>query len=596
MGESEFNSIKYQPIEKRALDILRSYNGNNNFIIILKNRVLRGETLIGKKLSEYVVKNHDKKVLGINKWFDIDLYFSDELQKKFLTAEKPTKIFIKKILADTDKAVHVWGKIWEEQNCVDIWVPKHSIIKQDKINTVSFSDDHWDKYERRPYKHQIEGIIKLLEHDKFILGDDQGVGKTLEAVTAAVESKVKKILIVCPASLKLNWKKEIEMVERSGSINIIDGKKWISGGKWTIINYDILQNFHTVPDKRKKDQKLITNIVDENFDLIIGDEIHKCKNKDAIRTKIFNDISKHVKRLWLLTGTPVTNRPIDFFNLLSLCEHRLAKNWVGYVIRFCAGKQFYGKGGRKVWDTKGHSNLDELHTNTQDIILRRRKEDVLDLPEKIVQPIYQPLQHKQEYEKIVGEYQSWAEHQKNVNLALHLAQLVKLRQFLALSKIDSTIEMAENAIEEGRKVVIFTNFTEPLLLLHNHFGKRSVIHHGPMSKDRREESITSFQNDDNVKVFIGNIMSAGVGITLTAGDFVIFNDLSWLPSDHLQAQDRCFRIGQINKVNVYYNIIDETLDLHLFESLMKKMKNIDLIMGDSNVDEGLFKDVIMKLK
>jgi len=965
MDESQINELKYQPVEKRAITILKDYSGNNNFLLILKNRVLNGETTFGRKISEYVVKNYDKKVIGINKWYNIDGYCGEELQKKFLCVEKPTKIYIQKLLSNTDKAIHIWGKIWEDDKCVDLWIPKHSIIKPKAINKIEFSEDHWDNYERKPYKYQIEGIIKLLENDRFILADDCGLGKSYESIVASIESKSEKILIVCPASLKLNWKKEIEMLESTRQINIINGSEWISGGKWTIVNYDILKNFHTVPDKRKKDQLLITTIVDENFDIIIGDECftyntlvttefgqmkigdivennlnvqilsynlktnklehkkiirwiknetsnrllkiktnngliiectpnhkifiknegyvkankikpndtlfglseginqaakiqqkqtlfdslliqrsgseytnikhikkkkatnytnlsrmwnriykktvrqktillsilfskrdnetareickdtqrnslskvinytqidfskkarinttiirpikkrsanvktgrerkndgknerpnifiswwkrsdnqttknnirytisdgssmdvrvsnknkrslrpvsfftlplfarycssrikninrnrwkypqnekmeifgssqngsvkcvrvesvevleqrsrsrpksggsknttvynleindnhnyfannilvsncHYTKNQQSQRAKIFNDLSKNIKRVWLLTGTPVTNRPIDLYNLLALCKHRLARSWMGYVIRYCAGKQFYGRGGRKIWDTKGASNLEELHNCTQDVILRRRKEDILDLPEKIVQPIYLPLQCKEEYQKIVGEYQTWADHQKTVNLALHLSQLVKLRQFLALSKVEFTIEIVENAIEEGKKVVIFTNFTEPLLQLHNHFGKMSVIHHGPMSKNNREESIERFQNDPNVKVFIGNIISAGVGITLTAAELVVFNDLSWLPADHLQAQDRCYRIGTKKVVNVYYNIVSETLDLHLYHALMKKIKVIDQVMGDSNLDDDIFKSVIQKLK
>ena len=133
-------------------------------------------------------------------------------------------------------------------------------------------------------------------------------------------------------------------------------------------------------------------------------------------------------------------------------------------------------------------------------------------------------------------------------------------------------------------------------MLQNHFGKRCVIHHGPMSKSNREESVTRFQEDPTVDVFIGNIISAGVGLTLTAGEMVIFNDLSWLPADHLQSQDRCHRIGQKNTVNVYYNIVDESLDLYLYEALIKKMKVIDQVMGDSNVDDDLFKTVISKLQ
>ena len=596
MEENKIDDVKYQPVEKRAVNILREYTGNNNFLISLKNDVKRGDTNLGRKVSEYVVKNYDKKVIGINQWFNIDGYCGEELQKKFLCVDKPTKIYIQKILADTDKAVHIWGKVWEDQTMSDMWLPKHSIIKPKHTNKVDINNIDFTKYNRQPLPHQIPAVQKLLENDRFILGDSMGLGKSAEAIMAALESGVERILIVCPASLKLNWKKEIEMLDKTSVINIIDGKKWISGGKWTIVNYDILKNFHTVRDKRKKDQVLITHITDEKFDLIIGDECQMLKNKQADRSKIFHDFAQDVKRLWLLTGTPITNRPIDYFHLLELCNHRIARNWVGFVVRYCAGKQFYGKGRRKIWDTKGASYLDELHENTQDIILRRRKEEILDLPEKIIQPIYLPLRKPSEYKEIVGEYESWAEHQQNFNLALHLAQLVKLRQFLAMSKIESTIEIAENAIDEGKKVIIFTNFTEPIHQFQYHFGKRCVIHHGPMTKNKREESIEEFQNNPEVKVFVGNIISAGIGITLTAAELVIFNDLSWLPADHLQASDRCYRVGQLKKVNVYYNIVDETLDLYLFESLMKKIKVIDQVMGDSNLDVDIYNEVIKKIK
>jgi SWI/SNF-related matrix-associated actin-dependent regulator 1 of chromatin subfamily A len=113
---------------------------------------------------------------------------------------------------------------------------------------------------------------------------------------------------------------------------------------------------------------------------VLVSNCHFLKENTSMRTKLFNDFAIHSPRLWLLTGTPITNRPINFYNLLKLCNHRVARSWVGFVIRYCAGKQFYGRGGRRIWDTKGSSNLDELKENTQDIMLRVRKEDVLDLP------------------------------------------------------------------------------------------------------------------------------------------------------------------------------------------------------------------------
>ena len=145
--------------------------------------------------------------------------------------------------------------------------------------------------------------------------------------------------------------------------------------------------------------------------------------------------------------------------------------------------------------------------------------------------------------------------------------------------------MVENAIQMGRKVIIFTSFTEELEMLSNHFGKLAVKHNGVMSTAQKQKSVDSFQNNDKIKVFIGNIKSAGVGITLTEATVVVFNSFDWVPGNNEQAEDRAFRIGQKNDVNVYYQLFDNTISTRMWEMLNNKKDVIATIMGDKKMSE-----------
>ena len=481
----------------------------------------------------------------------------------------------------------------KQKNPIMIWIPKKFIIKEKKKNEVK-RIDFGQFSSRPPMVHQREAIKKLLEYDRFILSDDMGLGKTTSAVLAAMISESKKILIICPSSLKLNWKKEIENYD--SGISIVSGKKWDSNEKWTIINYDILKNFHSLPTKNKSVSKREkSEILDSKFDLIIIDEAHAIKNTSSKRTKLVMDFVKNIKRVWLLTGTPVANRPIDFYNLLRVCKSYVSQDWIHFVKRYCEGKQFRGQGGRLVWDTKGASNLQELHQYTKDSILRRKKEDILDLPPKIVSPVYHQLQNASGYQEIMGEYKSWSLKHGHASLAEHMTKLVTLRKFLAEEKTTSTIEFTKDLIEQGKKVIIFTNFNDEQQKIADAFPKKCVRHNGSMSAEEKEESVEKFQTDPKIKVFVGNIISAGVGITLTKGEVVIMNSLDWVPKSHSQAEDRAYRIGQDKKVNVYYPIFDKTIEEIIYKSLKSKQKNIDTIMGEYS-EEDIVESLIDQIK
>jgi len=402
---------------------------------------------------------------------------------------------------------------------------------------------------------------------------------TTSTVIASLETKVKKILIICPASLKINWMREIENYT-DRSVYIADGKNFSLEHDFVIVNYDILKNFYDLKDK---ENSLITK---GNFDLIILDEAHYASNGQATRTKLVNSITKDCGRVWLLTGTPMTNRPMNYFNLLSIVESPVAQNWMAYAIRYCGGYQFMA-GKRKIWNVAGATNLEELRDRTSKQVLRRLKTEVLDLPEKIITPVYLELKSKL-YEELMGEYYEWFNKNPNESssLTIQFSKLMKVRQVISEEKIKSTIELAENILEQGKKVIIFTNFTNTLNKIADHFGKQSVRLDGSTSKPQRQYAVDQFQENEKIKVFVGNVRAAGVGITLTASEAVIMNDLSFVPGDLSQAEDRAYRYGQKNSVSVYYPIFHNTIEGIIYDMVNEKKKNINTVMGDTLITNG----------
>lgn len=410
---------------------------------------------------------------------------------------------------------------------------------------------------------------------------------TSAAVMASLESKAKKVLIVCPASLKINWKREIEMYDPEKKILIVEGRKWGSTFDYYIINYDIIKNYHSDEDS-DEDVKLLVNA---NFDLAIVDEAHYLSNPSANRTKLLNDVLEKIPKVWLLTGTPMTSRPINYFNLLKIIRSPLTLNWQTYVKRYCNGFQFK-VGKKKIWRTSGATNLDELRELTRNNVLRRLKTDILDLPDKLVSPVYLELDNKM-YNEELDEFIRITKEQKNSDtLSVQLNRLMPVRKIIANEKIPYTCELIDKCLEQNKKVIILTNFTSTLDQLHERYKKNSVVLDGRMSKDRRQESVDKFQNDDKITVFIGNIKAAGVGITLTAAEVVIMNDLSFVPADHAQGEDRAYRYGQKKSVSVYYPVFENTIEMIIYNILQSKKNVIDQVMGDGEFSDSFAKELL----
>ena len=576
--------------EVEAREILNEYDGSNNVLLEYKRKFVEVKNFkLTRPQSEYVLKYKDIEPKVARKYINIVSTFGEKIMEERLLPLVPEKIWCEKLLCESDKAYHIWGKVIEKEQNYAMWLPKSAIVQDEKkLNRVI---DYSPYDNRPPMEHQKVAIEKLLANNKFILADDMGLGKTTAAVIASMESGAKKVLIVCPASLKINWDREIKNYT-DRKVLIVEGRKWGSTFDYYIINYDILKNYHTTEKSEDSDDyKLLVN---EKFDLAIVDEAHYVSNSTANRTRLLNDVLETIPRVWLLTGTPMTSRPINYFNLLKIVDSPLTLNWQSYVRRYCKGYQFT-VGNRKVWNTSGASNLDELRERTKSYVLRRMKTDILDLPEKIVTPVFVELSSKM-YDEELEEFTRISNDNKDKEtLSVTLNRLMKIRQLIAYEKIPYTCEIIDKCLDQGKKVIVFTNFTMSLDMLHEKYKKNSVILNGSMSKEKKQESVDRFQNEDKVKIFISNIIAGGVGITLTAGEVVVMNDLSFVPAHHSQAEDRAYRYGQQNSVLVYYPVFENTVEKIIYNILQKKKGIIDQVMGDGEYSESFSKDLLKSL-
>ncbi len=264
-------------LEQKALNVLHEYEGANNYILKLKgifNPNKRG--IPTRSQCEYILNYSQTTPKVAKKWVELDDYFSEKISNEKLYTTPPKQVWVEKLLVEKDKSYHIWGRFFESEPMTDFWLPKAAIIKNPE---QYYKEIDYSKYSHRPLlSHQIEAVEKLVKTKRFILADDMGLGKTTSTIVAALETEAKKILIICPASLKINWQREIENYTNRSTY--ICGSKRYEDADFVIVNYDILKNFH---DPKDRDN---SRVLKSNFDLVIIDEAHYIQNKTAQRTKM----------------------------------------------------------------------------------------------------------------------------------------------------------------------------------------------------------------------------------------------------------------------------------------------------------------------
>lgn len=652
-------------ILQKAYETLRNYCGSNNQILYYKHMVEKDKMLLkeGDFATDYILKNAKYTPFDVNKVVKISDIFGKQLQEKFLLDFIPEKLKIFRIIGEMGNSYHGYAQFRQSVQPQLMYIPQKYILTplfQTDYNEIEVDFDKYDKLTekdgRKLREHQKTGAKFLLANKKCILADTMGCGKTSTAIIAALETGCKKILVITTASLKTTWKREIELYEPSDNICVINGSKWDgSTGKFTIINYDIVQNYYEIPMeveyeehviensngeletfrvpamKKDKNGNLVPKMVKSrkktdikkalensplflsDFDCVIIDEAQKLCNSTSNRYKVIYDFlnKSQIQFVFLVTGTPLTNTPMNLYNVLRLIKADITNNYEFFITRYCDGKTMYKNGEWKKWSDmydrnnirgitrydyidshaqkmtipQGATNLDELRERIKHLYIRRLSSDIPGMVNKEIQTRYYDLSREQkiQYDKLWDEYLNAQESSGNESNEEYrqLVEGILVRQYLANEMVENTISLANDFIEDGEKIVIVCNFTSEIEKFKKYYGKKCVVYDGKMTLKQKDKAIDQFLNNKSVKVFVGQILAMSVGLSLTSSHILIFNSYSWSENDNRQAQDRIYRITQNKDAICIYQLFTDSISQDMFEKVIRK----GLIMDNTIIKE-----------
>lgn len=642
---------KIENIEK-SYNILKDYSGNNGYIKILKKSVYSNNNKLNDFQINFILKNFnfDSKFIGRN--IKVAEWWGKKAKEKYELPFIPKLIEVGYYFGECDNLHVFYARFRKSQEKgVLIICPSSALITNfwvEDFNSlfVDFSKYNTDKRTLLPI--QEEAIKFLVSRKKCILANEMGSGKTAATIVASLVGDYKHILIICPASIKNNWVNELSYYVDENDITIVSGNKW-DDKKYTIINYDILDNFYKIPKQTIKKKtislddngKIVENynskeikarskkIIEEamsqsqlfqaKYDLIIIDEAHKLSNNTSGRFQIIYDLIKrsNPNGIFELTGTMITNSSKNLYNLLKIIDIPITLDWNKYMERYCSMKSFFQKGERDAYTSiflktkkksnwynltdeekdelneyleKKHckkfytfgddDNMEELKEIIKPYYLRRLKSDYSNIVKKTVKCIHYEMtnEEKLSYGKLWDEYISKIDDVENAEENKKLIEVSLMRQWLADKMIGKTFDLVNKCVKLGHKVVVFCAYDNEINKLRELFGDSCVYHNGKITLKKKDEAVYKFQNDEKIKVFVGNITSSSVGITLTAGDVAVFNNFSFVPADNLQAEDRIWRIGQNKPCTIYYQSFNGTYFDKMLDIIHKKEDVINRIV------------------
>ncbi|PKP11989.1 MAG: hypothetical protein CVU09_00375 [Bacteroidetes bacterium HGW-Bacteroidetes-4] len=442
-------------------------------------------------------------------------------------------------------------------------------------NTIQLS--HPDGYQ--PFPYQWTGINKGMNMKRFINGDDMGCGKTVQSIATAVALNATPSLVICPASLKINWKEEIEAwTDKKALIlnnkhvhiwpaysdaNIMAG---MFAGKFDffIVNYESLKKFFVWEYLKKKPRlsDIVFNPYIRQFKSVIVDEAHKVKDPDSQQSKLVKGLCTSKEVIMLLTGTPVVNNASDLVAPLSILDRLKEFGGVnGFLNKFGA-----------------NDNLDELQAELSRFYFRRDKKEVLpELPDKFRSFIRIDIDTKPEYNKAVDdleeyfrEYTSKTEFEIAKSMRGKAMVLIQtLKRVAAVGKIKAIREIVDNIIDSGQKIILFMELKE-LISEFKRIYPNAVTITGDDNYQMRDASVKKFQNDPDCKLILCSTKAAGVGLNLTAADNVGFVEYSWTYMAMVQAEDRAYRNGRKDNVNCLWFEGAGTIDQYVRQIIFGK--------------------------
>lgn len=441
------------------------------------------------------------------------------------------------------------------------------------------------KNELRPF--QIQGVaFKEKTNGRALNADEMGLGKTIQTLAwLQTRPDLRPAVIIVPAFLKLNWQREALKWMSKVSIQILSGKKThqLRRTDLIIVNYDILSEW-------------VDRIRSLNPKVMVTDECHYYKTNKTKRTHAVKKLAKCINHVIALSGTPILNKPIEIYNAIKVISPDLFPNWRKYTERYCDPK-FNGFGT----NLNGASNTKELHQIlTSTIMIRRLKKDVMsELPDKVYSFVPFELDNEPDYKFAENNFISYIRKTKSEEAARKasnaeaLTSIETLKQLAVRGKLNSVIQWIESFLESDNKLVVFTVHRFVNDTICEKFPGISVKVDGSVSNTSRQEAVDKFQNDDRIKLFVGNVQAAGVGITLTASSNVAFVELPWTPGALVQAEDRCHRIGQKDSVNIYFLLAVNTIEEKMAHLIDNKRKILDAILdGTETNQESLLSELI----
>lgn len=614
--------MKVDDFEK-AYAILRNYSGNNNQILYYQYKVKRANYSLSEFDATYILNNYDFEPYEVNKTVKISKDYGEILKKKYELDFLPEKIRITRVIGEMGETLHCYAQYRKSIAPSLMYVKKRYILNQLTDNTKHIDVNvDFEKYDNITKEKdgtvlknlQKEGVEFLLKNKKCILADSMGMGKSRQTVVASMETGADKILIICPASLKSTWKREICTYNNPTDISIINGSEWKTDTKFTIVNYDILDNFYKIPTdivyedainekgekikqpvmvkasngtlvpktrKSTKKEKIKECLKQsplflENFGCVMIDEAHKLSNNTSIRYKVISDYLKRSKipYVFLLTGTPLTNRPMNLYHILKLIDAEVTRDYQYYVEHYCDGRTMRLKSGKEVTLSGGATNLDELKEKIKHVYIRRLLSEMSDMVNKTIETRYYDLSDVQmkRYEELWDEYVTAQQEQGNED-SEDYRQLVEgmlVRQYLAKEMIANTTQLVDEKIEDGEKVIIICTFTEEINELKKYYGNKCVVYDGKMTLKQKDKAESEFMNNPKIKVFIGQIIACSVGLTLTAAHTLVFNSYSFSNAENKQAEDRIYRLNQKNDVVCIYQLFNDSISQRMFDLVTRK--------------------------
>ena len=453
-----------------------------------------------------------------------------------------------------------------------------------------------------PYEYQKEGIAYALRHKRCILGDQPGLGKTLQAIGTVTIARAYPCLVICPAALKINWQREFKKFAGKQAL-ILDDKNRDTWQRYVemkccdifITNYESLKKFFVLavkPDARLTMKSITFDPRINLFKSVVIDESHKCKSTKTQQSKFVEGICRGKEYILELTGTPVVNDNTDLIQQLKIMG-RLEDfgGYKNYVERFCNGP-------RKA------SNLKELNWRLwTSCFFRREKAKVLtQLPDKTRQYIEMDITTREEYRKAEADLINYLRQykgktDKEIEKSMRGDVMVRMGILKAISargKIRAAAEFIHDVIDGGEKLIVFAFLKEVVLEMKKLFPEAVTVT-GEDNVKQKQAAVDAFQNDPECKLIILNYKSGGTGLTLTASSRVAFIEFPWTFSDCEQAEDRAHRNGQKNNVNCYYFLGKDTIDEYMYKVIQTKKDIANGVTGTDDVVKENVVDMAMNL-